>query len=187
MKKILFPLLSLFLGYLTTGLMQNLIVSEPGQLSAGGTFFLSFLSTLYITGVFAFIGFAYPTNRLLPDGYYQIKNPKALSQIGKVMGVEYFRFLLLITFWGMKKNRKKYFNGTKQGLRNFIFQTKQSEFGHIGAFVVILVVSIVLLLHGYISMVIIITGINIIGNVYPVILQRLHRMRIEKVMKINKP
>ena len=94
--------------------------------------------------------------------------------------------MLLFAFWGQKTNRRKYFNGTKTGLKNFIFQTKQSEFGHLGAFVVIVILSVILLVHGYVFLVIIVTLINIIGNVYPVILQRSHRMRIEKITKYNK-
>ena len=97
------------------------------------------------------------------------------------MTLRYFQYFLLVTYWGKKKNRKKYFNGTKKGLVNFIFQTRQSEFGHLGAFLVILVSSLILLVRGYIFMVTIITIINILGNVYPVILQRSHRMRIEKI------
>lgn len=99
------------------------------------------------------------------------------------MGVKYFQFLLMAAFWGHKKNRKKYFDGTKSGLKNFIYQTKQSEFGHFGAFVGIVVISIILLFHGYYSLVMAMAIINIIGNFYPILLQRLHRERISKVMK----
>lgn len=67
-----------------------------------------------------------------------------------------------------------------------MFQTKQSEFGHLGAFVVIVILSVILLVHGYIFLVVMVTLINILGNVYPVILQRFHRMRIEKITKYNK-
>ena len=66
-----------------------------------------------------------------------------------------------------------------------MFQTKQSEFGHLGAFVVIIISSVILLVYGYIFLVIIMTLINILGNVYPVVLQRSHRMRIEKITKYN--
>ena len=165
--------------------MRVIISTEPDEYDNSEILILSFLLTLFITGIFAFIGFAYPTNRILPDSYYEIKNPKVLDSIGKVLGIKYFRFLLLFAFWGRKANRKKYFNGTKKGLKNFIFQTKQSEFGHLGAFVVIIILSFILLVHGYILLVIIVTLINILGNVYPVILQRLHRMTIQKITKYN--
>jgi len=161
--------------------MRSLISSDPNEYSNIEVLIISFLLTIFITGVFAFIGFAYPSSRILSDRYYEIKNPKVLNYISKVFGIKYFRFFLLFSFWGRKNNRKKYFNGTKKGLGNFIFQTKQSEFGHLGAFVVIIISSFILLVHGYIFIVIIITLINILGNAYPIILQRSHRMRIEKI------
>jgi hypothetical protein len=165
--------------------MRELISSEPNYYSKNEILIISFLLTLFITGFFAFIGFAYPSSRIISDNYYKIKNPKALDSISKVLGIKYFRLLLLFAFWGRKTNRKKYFNGTKKGLKNFMFQTKQSEFGHLGAFVVIIVLSFILLFHGYIFLVITVTLINILGNLYPVVLQRLHRMKIEKIIKYN--
>ena len=163
--------------------MRDLISSEPNDYGMNEVLIISFLLTLFITGVFAFIGFVYPSNRIISDNYYKIKNPKALESTGKVLGIKYFRLLLLFAFWGRKTNRKKYFNGTKKGLKNLIFQTKQSEFGHLGALVVIIVLSLILLFHGYTFLVIIVTLINILGNLYPIVLQRLHRMRIEKITK----
>ena len=171
--------------YRTIELIRYLKSNSSNEFSILEILTISFLLTLFITGIFAFIGFAYPTNRLLAASYYKIKNPKLIEYLYKILGLKYFRAILLITFWGKKKNRKKYFNGTKKGLANFIYQTKQSEFGHLGACVVIIIVSFILLVHGYIFLVIITTLINILGNVYPVILQRSHRMRIEKITKYN--
>jgi hypothetical protein len=158
-----------------------LLASDPSEFGTIEVLWISFMLTLFVTGIFAFIGFAYPSSRILPEGYYTIKNPQALTQICAAMGVKYFRFLLLFTFWGTEKNRKKYFNGTKKGITNFLYQTHQSEFGHLAAFLVIGIISILLLTHGYFFLVLIVTLINIVGNVYPVLLQRHHRIRIEKV------
>lgn len=186
LKKIAFPLFSLFLCYRSIDLMRTLVLSEPNGYGSIEVLIIAFLLTLFITGIFAFIGFAYPSSRILSDRYYEIKNPKSFGYISNVLGIKYFQALLLFTFWGRGNNRKKYFNGTKKGLTNFIFQTKQSEFGHLGAFVLITISSFVLLAHSYVFIVIIMTLINIIGNAYPVILQRSHRLRIEKITKGNK-
>ena len=186
-KKILFPLFSLFLIYRSIELVRKLIASKPNDYSNPDVLTISSLLTLFITGIFAFPGFAYATSRILPDSYYKIKKPKVLNWIYKILGVKYFTALLLIAFWGRKKNRKKYFDGTRKGLQNFIYQTKQSEFGHMSAFLVILVISIFLLGHGYFYLSIIVSLINIIGNLYPIILQRFHRMRIEKLTMYKNP
>ncbi|MBQ0787615.1 MAG: hypothetical protein KBT69_08950 [Oceanihabitans sp.] len=183
LKKILFPLFSVFLCYQTVAIMKILLASEPSDLSTLQHFIIPFLFPLFITGIFAFIGFAYPSHKILPSSYYTIKNPKRLNYISKILGIKYFKFLLLFAFWGKEKNRKKYFNGTKQGLKNFVFQTKQSEFGHIAALIVILILSIILQMHGYFFLVGIITVINILGNLYPVILQRTHRIRIINITR----
>lgn len=183
LKKILFPLFSIFLCYRSIDLMSDLIASDPRGYSIVEVLIIAFILALFITGIFAFIGFAYPSSRILPDNYYKIKNPTGLKAVSNILGIKYFRFMLLFAFWGRKKYREKYFNGTRKGLQNFIYQTRQSEFGHLGAFVVILVCSLILLFHGYLFLVMIITLINILGNLYPVILQRLHRMRIERVTK----
>lgn len=186
LKKIIFPIFSLFLFYRTIELIGYLNSNSSNEFSILEIVTISFLLTLFITGIFAFIGFAYPTNRLLPESYYKIKNPKLLEYLYKILGLKYFRIILLITFWGIKKNRKKYFNGTKKGLTNFIYQTKQSEFGHLGAFFMTLICSIMLLVNRFYLIVLIMTLLNIIGNVYPIILQRFHRIRIEKITNYNK-
>ncbi len=165
--------------------MRSITSSEPIEYTNNEALIISFLLTLFITGIFAFVGFAYPTSRLLPAKYYKIKNPRIITAIGKALGIKYFQFFLLFAYWGRGKNRKKYFNGTKKGLTNFIFQTKQSEFGHLGAFVAISASSLILVLYGHYSIVIIMTLINIIGNAYPIILQRTHRMRIEKITQTH--
>jgi hypothetical protein len=181
LKRIILPIFSLFLIYRTIELIRYLTLNKPNEFSIPETVVISFLLTLFITGIFAFIGFAYPTNRLLPESYYKIKNSKLLEYLYKLLGLKYFKTILLITFWGKKNNRKKYFNGTKKGLNNFIYQTKQSEFGHLGAFLLILICSIILLFSRLYLIVLIMTLLNIIGNVYPIILQRFHRIRIEKI------
>lgn len=182
-KKIIFPFFSIFLGYSSVEILISLDSSAPADLSNIESFTVAFLFTLYVTGFFAFIGFAYPTSKIASNNYYKIYNPKALVIVSNILGIKHFQVLLLITFWGSKKNRKKYFNGTKKGLQNFIFQTKQSEFGHLGGFIVISISSIFLLLNHYFLLVSIITLINIFGNFYPILLQRTHRIRIEKITK----
>jgi hypothetical protein len=62
-----------------------------------------------------------------------------------------------------------------------IYQTKQSEFGHLGGFVFTGVLSIPLVVKIDWRATLFITLLNIIGNLYPVIIQRRHRMKIEEL------
>lgn len=181
-KKIVFPLVSLFLALQSMKLFGILVQFAPGQMPFGLLFFLAFLLNLFVTGVFAFVGFAYPTSRLLPDAYYQPRNPERLKYICDLMGVKYFKTLLLLAFWGKEGNRKKYFNGTKSGIANFDYQTRQSEFGHLGGLVVVLVGSIFLLVEGHYMVFVFANFINVVANLYPILLQRIHRAQIGRII-----
>jgi len=180
-KKILFPIFSAFLAYRSFELLNMLISSSPANFSFLSALSMSAILNLFITGVFAFPGFVFATHRFLPNSYYQIKNPKLLNRIYDLIGVAYFKIFLLVSFWGKEKNKKKYFNGTKSGLINFDFQTKQSEFGHLGAFIVLILASLILLWHQHVITFLLTTIINIVFNFYPVILQRKHRIQIERL------
>lgn len=107
LKKIIFPLISVFLVYNSIKLINLLFDFSPNDFSLFAIIAISFALNLFITGVFAFVGFAYPTNRLLPNTYYHIKNPKTLTSIYNLLGVKYFKMMLLGAFWGKEKNRKK--------------------------------------------------------------------------------
>lgn len=180
-KKILFPAFSVFLLFRTIELVNALMNSLPSDFVPTEYMLISFLICLYITGIFAMTGFAYPTHRVLTSRYYELKQPNRLIRIYRLLNVDAFKKVLMIVFWGRRKNRKKYFDGTRGGLENFIYQSKQSEFGHLGAFVSIIITSIVLLTQGYVFLVASMTFINILGNLYPIVLQRHHRIRIERL------
>ncbi|AKP51158.1 glycosyl-4,4'-diaponeurosporenoate acyltransferase CrtO family protein [Cyclobacterium amurskyense] len=181
-KQALFILMALFLLYFSFTTVRQIVVFGPEKLSLGESFFLGFLINLCVTGIFAFPGFVFPTSKLLPDNYYTIKNSSKLMRLYSILGVKYFQKLLLLFFWGKKANRKKFFDGTKNGLERFSYQSKQSEFGHLGPLFVILLVAILMAFSSYYLLVFFIVVINIIGNLYPVILQRYHRIRIGKIL-----
>ena len=182
-KKILFPLFSVFLIYRTFELVKQLMATAPGAYSNSEIPLIAFLFALFVTGIFAFPGFAYPTSLLLPVSYYKIKNPKRLLMMYRLLGVRYFKVFLLVFFWGREKNRHKYFNGTRSGFQNFVYQAKQSEFGHLMAFVFITLISFLVMSLGHLLLFALLTLINIAGNLYPVILQRHHRIRIGKIFE----
>ncbi|MGJ8593403.1 MAG: hypothetical protein ACSHXF_12700 [Aquaticitalea sp.] len=180
-KKILFTFISIVLAYNAYKLVFYFFIRTPDEFSTVGTIFSAIAFNLFITGTVAFLGFVYPTSKLIPNSYYQIKQPKKLNTWYKSLGVEYFRFFLLKTFY-RNDNNKKYFNGSKSGIIAFDYNTKQSEFGHLIAFCMICLVSIILLLKGHINTFIWIQPINILFNFYPIILQRKHRIIVERLI-----
>ena len=184
MKKILLPLASAFLAYQLYQVILALWIQQGVNFHLGLDFSIAFLIALFATGIFAFTGFAYPTSRLIGSSCYVLKNTKRLKFWYKIMGMSYFRKLLMLFFWGTKKNRKKYFNGTRTGIDNFIYQTHQSEFGHLGALVLIVLINLYTWHLAYYSISIFLIIINTISNLYPIILQRHHRIRLEKFTQL---
>ena len=163
-------------------LIMAILSSSPTDYNIVLTILNSWGVTAFITGVFAFLGFVFSTHRLIGLKYYKIRNSNLLVKGYNLLGVALFRRALLFFFWGIKKNRVNYFNGTKGGLNNFIYESKQSEFGHLTAFILIFPVSILFLIKGFLLYAIVTSTFNIIGNLYPLILQRYHRIRIEKIL-----
>lgn len=184
-KKILFPLISIFLFYRSIELIRSIEAMSPEKVSILGVVLLSLLLNLFITGVFAFVGFAYRTSALLSDEYYRIKNPARIKALGKRLGLDYFRKFLLLVFWGKKKNRKKYFDGTRAGLDNLDYQAKQSEFGHLMAAIAVQLAACYLIVKGHYAIGVVSTVLNFISNYYPILLQRTHRIQLERMIHIK--
>lgn len=183
-KKTLLSLASIFLIWQTWGLFQGIDTWETN--SWGSIIIGAWIINLFITGIFAFSGFAFPTQKLLPKSYYKIYQPKWIKKTYKLFRVNLFREMLLATIWKSKKLRKKYFSGNKNGFSNLAEQSMKSEFGHLIPFVIISLVSIYLVGIAAYRLAIISMLINVIGNLYPIILQRHHRMRILLILKRQK-
>ncbi len=142
------------------------------------------LFNIFVTGVFAFAVFALPVERLLPSDYYRIEDGKRLINFSKKIGIESFRRFLLATVWQNKEKQKGYFDGSLAGLQHFIINTKKSEFGHLLPFVILTGISVVLIFYTKFLTAFVTFLINIIFNFYPIILQRQHRVRTQRLEKI---
>jgi hypothetical protein len=180
-KKTILILMSIFLVWQSYGILS--IINKIEMDSWWLILLLAFLINLFITGVFAFLGFALPTQKLISNAYYSVKKPNKLKKIYTFLKVDRFRKLLLATFWRNKAQRKRYFNGKPEGISILEMQSKKSEFGHLLPFIIITTVCVYLIVLGLITLAIITFIINIIGNFYPIILQRHHRMRIQLLRK----
>lgn len=179
MKKAGLTIASMFLIWQSYSL---LMVINNIEINAWGLiFFISWLLNLFITGIFALSGFAFPTQKTLPNRYYKIHHPKNLIKVYNLLKVNIFRQMLLATLWKNKQQRKKYFNGKKEGILNLEEHSKKSEFGHAIPFVILCIISIYFFVVGLTKIAACTLLINCIGNFYPIILQRHHRMRIEAI------
>ena len=179
-KKILFPLASVFLVFQSYKLIST--VQKIDINSIGLLFLAAWLINLFITGIFAFTGFAYPTQKLMPSSYYHINNPDGLRKTYNFLQVGVFRKFLLATLWKNKSQRKKYFNGKRSGIEGLLVQSQKAEFGHLLPFIIISFLSLYFLFSNGLVLALFTQFWNIIGNLYPIILQRHHRMRIQRLV-----
>ena len=178
-------LLGIFLAY--QAVRSTLLLLALPTLSWPVALLGAIALNLFATGAFAFPGFVLPTRRLLPENYYRIKRPKQLRAFYNRLGVAHFRQFLLATFWQSRTKQKSFFNGTRAGLRHFVNESRQAEFGHLGAGVVLLFVGVLLMIYDQILTAFFTTVINIVFNGYPVVLQRFHRVRIERIVERINP
>jgi hypothetical protein len=61
-------------------------------------FIMAFLLNHFITGFWAFLGFVYPTHKLLPKVYYWIHRPNSLKKWYSTFMAEWFRKALMVAF-----------------------------------------------------------------------------------------
>ena len=180
-RKIFLTLASGFLAWQSVGLVANIV--DVQFRSWWVLIFTAWVINMFVTGVFAFMVFAHPAERLLPEAYYRIRNPDALERIHRGLGVDLFRRFLLATFWRGQGQRERYFNGQRSGLNVLDEQSRKSEFGHAVPFVVLSLVALYLLIEGMPGLALGVVLINVVGNFYPVLLQRHHRMRIDRLQR----
>ena len=178
-KKILLSIATLFLIWQSYEWLSNIHRLETDSWAL--LLFIAWVINMFITGIFAFSGFAFPTQKLMPSDYYQIRDPSQLKKIYQTLKVESFRKFLLATFWKNQKQRNRYFDGKKGGMEHLVTETQKAEFGHLIPFVIITLISFYLIVTGMIMLGSFTFAFNWIGNFYPIILQRHHRMRVENI------
>lgn len=183
MKKIFHLLFSAFLIYQSTNIVIGIGLGYAPD-SFLMTVLVGWLLSLFVTGIFAFIGFALPSENLLPDKYYQIKNPGTLKKYYQLLGATYFQKALIKFHYGKPQVKLAFFNGKKSGIEKFITNTKKSEFGHLCPFVILLFITLYVFKHHFYSLGWSIMFFNILGNLYPVIIQRSHRLRLHRIQHL---
>lgn len=161
------------------------LVDKIDGVTTENTVLLAFIGwslNMFLTGAFAIPGFAWPTQRLLPATYYQVQNPQRTALIYYRLGGDLFRWFLLATFWRNAAQRERFFNGRADGLDHLSEQSMKAEFGHLIPFILLTLAAIYVGV-GYAKWELAawILGFNVLGNFYPVLLQRYHRSRIERM------
>jgi len=139
----------------------------------GLNFILYFSSMAY--GFFYFK--AFPNHRI--NIKYYLKNNFETIKFYRFVGVELFRKIIINSVF-KKLNQRVYLKGRISYLFTFIEETKRSETSHlIGLFIGIILNLIFLFNHKFVAFSFSII-FNLLLNFYPILLQRYHRLKLQK-------
>lgn len=183
-KKILFTVLAVFLVVQSFNLTKALW--RVGGLSGVECLVWAFLLNLFVTGVFAFLSFVFPISKLFSTSFYSNVSASRIVWLYSLFRVKYFKRILMFFYWGRKKQRKDFFTGGKKGIMALDFKSKQAEIGHLLPFIVLLILSVVIFVQGKALLGVLILAINLLGNFYPVLMQRKLRLRLQFFENIKK-
>lgn len=147
--------------------------------------FVAWAFSLMVTGVFAFLVFVLPAHRLLPDAYYRVRAPGRLRTVYRALGVGAFRRVLLATLWRDRARQSRFFDGSAADLDGLAERSRAAEFGHAVPFALLCGASAVWVARGAVRLGLLTLAVNVLGNLYPVLLQRHHRMRIGRLRRVR--
>ena len=122
----------------------------------------------------------------LTSAYY---NDKAWERRGKIyesFGINVFRKLLVLIGWEKLNKKSAPVVKDTKALINLQYQTKKSELGHLIIFIIVLGFNIFVALKFGIAKSLWLLVLNILLNLYPILLQRYNRPRILRAIILSK-
>nr|WP_315484333.1 hypothetical protein [uncultured Undibacterium sp.] len=142
---------------------------------------LNFLLMMWVS---AFVEVA---NSPMTSAYYNEKGWERKGKIYTYLGVNLFRKLLVLVGWEKLTRKTSPIEKNTQALLHLHHQTKKSELGHL--IILIIVLGFTLFVAVKLSMMqsLWLMILNVLLNLYPVILQRYNRPRIQRAIQLSKP
>lgn len=137
---------------------------------------INFIMMAWITVVFKLCGFQWNWNYFLPKKFE--KN----GVMYKWLGVLWFNWLLTVSGWNRLIMKEVNFTKSIEGVIRLELHTRFGEFSHLIIFFIIVVVSLPILIGGNVEIFLWYLGLNIFFNLYPVMLQRMKRIRILNIL-----
>jgi hypothetical protein len=130
----------------------------------------------------------YFTNTFKPKlnaNYYNLKSWEANGTIYKWLGVNGFRKLLVLIGWEKVIRAASPVKKNLDAIKHLEYGTRQSEFGHLTIFIIVLAMNFFVAIRYGITQSLPLFFLNIIFNVYPVMLQRYNRPRLQRALRIR--
>jgi hypothetical protein len=121
----------------------------------------------------------------LTSTYYSVKKWEDQGKIYKWFGVNVFRKILVWVGWEKIIKAVSPVNKSPEALKQLEYGTRQSEFGHLLIFFIVLLVNVFVAIYYGATKSLSLFALNIILNFYPIILQRYNRPRLLRAIHIR--
>ena len=117
--------------------------------------------------------------------YYTEKSWEKNGKIYETLGINLFRKLLVVIGWERLNKKANPIEKKTTALIHLEYRTKQSELGHIIILCIVSVFTIFVAFQFGISETIWLVILNILLNIYPILLQRYNRPRLKRALILS--
>lgn len=119
----------------------------------------------------------------LPESYFRVRPFEDDGRLYVRAGIKSFKNLLVVTRIDDACNRLVRFSGRRSRLRDLEQGTRQAESDHLVSFLVVLLAFVYTITQRWFEVAGWLAVVNVLANVYPVMLQRYNRARVEAVLR----
>lgn len=172
-----------YLGFGAVLLLAVLAVFGLSVWQSPGSFVFAWvLNFMLMTILLAFTQLFKPQ---LTSSYFQSKSWERNGKIYEWVGVNGFRKLLVWVGWEKLNKAANPVKKDLNALKHLEYTTRQSEFGHLVIFLISLPVTLYVILNCGFRQSIWLLSLNIILNLYPIVVQRYNRPRLQKMIRVS--
>lgn len=144
-----------------------------------------FAWVLNFTLMMSLLAFTTTVQPKFTSTYYTIKKWELEGEIYKLAGVNIFRKLLVWVEWEKLKKKTLLVKNSPESLASLAYATKQSEFGHLVIFIIVMLFTGFMAVKFGIANSLWLLVLNVLLNAYPIFVQRYNRPKFERLLKIK--
>ena len=119
----------------------------------------------------------------LLSSYFNCHSIEGEGEIYKYFGVHFFRKLLVLSGWERSRKKENPIRKSLILLEYYEYRTRASEFGHSIIAIIIAFISVYVCIEYSFKETLWLICFNIFMNLYPIIVQRYNRPRVQRVIK----
>lgn len=122
----------------------------------------------------------------LISSYYSEKGWERSGKMYEHLGINFFRKILVWTGWERLNKKSNPIEKNTNALMNLHYQTKKSELGHLIILFIVLGFNVFVAFKFGVLKSLWLLILNVLLNLYPILLQRYNRPRIERAINLSK-